>query len=423
MEQFVIKGGKPLYGTVRVQGAKNSALPILAAALLAGGVHEIRDVPRLSDIFVMGEILKALGVKVKKDGNTVGLETTTLKSSCIPEVLMRQMRSSIFLMGPLLSRLQEVSLTRPGGCDIGARPIDLHLKGLASLGATVEEKDGVIHCFARKLTGADIFLELPSVGATENIMMAAVRAEGTTVIRNAAREPEIVDLQRFLNRMGADVQGAGSRIIRIRGVKQLQPVSYEVIPDRIAAGTLVVATAMTGGEVLLTHVVKEHMESTLSLIEKTGAELRSEGDALWVRGPSQLQAVGNVVTKPYPGFPTDMQPQMMALLSLAKGENSIFESVFEGRFKHVQELIRMGADLSTVENRVEIRGVPQLMGHTVEATDLRAGAALVVAGLAASGTTLVKGLSHIDRGYEGLDTTLLQLGGQIQRCSSRVASG
>ncbi len=322
MEQFVIKGGKPLYGTLRVQGAKNSALPILAATLMAGGFHEIRDVPRLSDIDVMDRILRALGVKARWDGNHVKLETSTLKTTRIPEVLMQQMRSSIFLMGPLLARTGEVIVTRPGGCAIGARPIDLHLKGLRLLGAEIQEDQGHIRCSARKLTGADIHLDLPSVGATENIMMAAACAEGETVIRNAAREPEIVDLQRFLNRMGADVHGAGTGQVVIHGVRQLHPVSYEIIPDRIVAGTLAVAAVVTGGEILLTHVIPDHMRSTLQLLERAGAQLKSEGDALWIRGGARLKAVGEVVTEPYPGFPTDMQPQIVVLLSLTQGKSN-----------------------------------------------------------------------------------------------------
>ncbi|SFS50088.1 UDP-N-acetylglucosamine 1-carboxyvinyltransferase [Marininema halotolerans] len=422
MEQYVIKGGKPLYGTVRVQGAKNSALPILAATLLVEGIHEIRDVPHLSDIDVMGRILKALGVRMRWDGNNIKLETSTIKTSRIPESLMRQMRSSIFLMGPMLSRLHEVIITPPGGCAIGARPIDLHLKGLSLLGAKIEEGDGFIRCTATKLRGADIHLDLPSVGATENIMMAAVRAEGITVIRNAAREPEIADLESFLNRMGADVSGAGTPTVVIRGVPRLHSVSYEVIPDRIVAGTLAAAAAMTGGEILLTHVVMDHMGSTLELLERTGAILKFEGDSLWVKGSSQLKAVGNVVTGPYPGFPTDMQPQLMALLSVTAGSSNISERIFDGRFKHVKELVRMGAKLHPLKNSVEIEGVSHLHGATVQATDLRAGAALVIAGLAAHGTTRVLGLHHIDRGYDHLDRTLLQLGGQIQRWSGKVAS-
>ncbi|GGA32638.1 UDP-N-acetylglucosamine 1-carboxyvinyltransferase [Kroppenstedtia guangzhouensis] len=422
MEQFVIKGGKPLYGTIRVQGAKNSALPILAATLLAGGFHEIRDVPRLSDIDVMDRILRALGVKSRWDGNHVKLETSTLKTTRIPEALMQQMRSSIFLMGPLLARTGEVIVTRPGGCAIGARPIDLHLKGLRLLGAEIQEDQGNIRCSAGKLTGADIHLDLPSVGATENIMMAAVCAEGETVIRNAAREPEIVDLQRFLNRMGADVHGAGTDKVVIRGVRQLHPVSYEIIPDRIVAGTLAVASVVTGGEILLTHVIPAHMRSTLHLLERAGAQLKSEGDALWIRGGARLKAVGEVVTEPYPGFPTDMQPQIVVLLSLTQGKSKLSEKIFNGRLNHVHELIRMGADLTARDNQVEIRGVPYLSGAVVEATDLRAGAALVTAGLAARGTTHVHGLNHIDRGYERLDATLQLLGGQIQRYHGKVAS-
>ncbi|MFC4076528.1 UDP-N-acetylglucosamine 1-carboxyvinyltransferase [Salinithrix halophila] len=422
MEQFVIKGGKPLYGTVRVQGAKNSALPILAATLLVEGIHEIRDVPHLSDTDVMSQILQALGVKMRWDGNNVKLETSSIKTARIPEFLMRQMRSSIFLMGPLLSRLQEVIISRPGGCAIGARPIDLHLKGLSLLGAEIEEGDGFIRCSASRLTGAEVRLDLPSVGATENIMMAAVRAEGETVIKNAAREPEISDLERFLNLMGADVHGAGTDTIVIRGVQRLTPVSYEVIPDRIVAGTLAAAAVMTGGEVLLTHVIREHMQSTLNLLERAGATLKHEGDVLWVKGTSRLRGVGEVVTEPYPGFPTDMQPQVMALLSVTDGQSVISERVFDGRFKHVHELARMGADLVPRAHSVEIRGVPRLTGATVQATDLRAGAALVIAGLAAHGTTRVLGLNHIDRGYERLDRTLLQLGGQIQRWTGKIAS-
>ncbi|SMO47989.1 UDP-N-acetylglucosamine 1-carboxyvinyltransferase [Melghirimyces algeriensis] len=422
MEQFVIKGGKPLYGTVRVQGAKNSALPILAATLLVGGIHEIQDVPRLSDIDVMNRILKALGVKLRWEGNSIKLETSAIKTTRIPEALMRQMRSSIFLMGPLLARTGEVTVSRPGGCAIGARPIDLHLKGLRLLGAEIREADGNIYCSAGKLTGTEIDLDLPSVGATENIMMAAVLAEGVTVIRNAAREPEIVDLQRFLNRMGADVHGAGTGVITIRGVKHLHPVSYGIIPDRIVAGTLTIAAVVTGGEVLLTHVVPDHMKSTLDLLEQIGVELKNEGDALWVQSTPQLKSVSNVVTEPYPGFPTDMQPQMMVLLSLTQGESVISEQIFDGRLKHVHELIRMGADLTPENNQVNIRGVPYLTGAAVEATDLRAGAALVIAGLAARGTTHISGLNHIDRGYERLDQTFLRLGAQIQRYTGKVAS-
>jgi len=417
LEQFVIEGEKPLYGAVRIHGAKNAALPILAATLLTGGIHEIYDVPRLKDIEVMGRILGALGTRFSRTGARIQVDTSTLRTCHIPDVLMRQMRSSIFLMGPLLSRLGEVSVTRPGGCAIGNRPIDLHLYGLQSLGAHIEEKDGLIRCSARKLTGTTIDFKTPSVGATENVMMAAVKAEGTTVIRNAAREPEIVDLQSFLNRMGADVQGAGTDTIIIRGVEKLHPVSHEIIPDRIVAGTLAVAAAAAGGDVTLTNTIPDHLRYTLELLEKAGVTVIPEGDAIRIKAGDRLRAVGRIETQPYPGFPTDMQPQMMALLCLAEGTSVITERIFDARLKHVGELSRMGADLTVDGNSVWIRGVPYLTGADVEATDLRAGAALVVAGLTARGITRVGGVQHIDRGYEGLEEILRSLGGRIYRDS------
>ena len=417
MEQFVIEGEKPLYGTVRIHGAKNAALPILAATLLSGGIHEIHDVPRLKDIEVMGRILGALGSRFSRTGTRIQVDASTLRTCHIPDVLMRRMRSSIFLMGPLLSRLGEVSVTRPGGCAIGSRPIDLHLYGLQSLGAHIEEKDGLIRCSARKLTGTTIHFKTPSVGATENVMLAAVRAEGTTVIRNAAREPEIVDLQAFLNRMGADVRGAGTDTIVIRGVRELRPASHEIIPDRIVAGTLAVAAAAAGGEVTLTNTIPDHLRCTLNLLKRAGVSVSSEGDAIRVRSEGRHRAVGRIETQPYPGFPTDMQPQMMAFLCLAEGTSVICERIFDARLKHVGELVRMGADLTVDGNTVWIRGVPHLTGADVEATDLRAGAALVVAGLAARGITRVGGVQHIDRGYEGLEEILRSLGGRIYRNS------
>lgn len=415
MEQFVIEGGKPLYGTVRIHGAKNAALPILAATILTGGIHEIYDVPRLKDIEVMGCILGALGTRFSRTGTRIQVDTSTLRTGHIPDVLMRQMRSSIFLMGPLLSRLGEVSVTRPGGCAIGSRPIDLHLYGLRSLGAHIEEKDGLIRCTARKLTGATIRFKIPSVGATENVMLAAVKAEGTTVIRNAAREPEIVDLQSFLNRMGADVQGAGTDTIIIRGVRELHPATHEIIPDRIVAGTLAVAAAAAGGEVTLTNTIPDHLRCTLHLLEKAGVNVSPEGDAIRIKSDGRYRAVGRIETRPHPGFPTDMQPQMMAFLCRAEGSSVICERIFDARLKHVGELTRMGADLTVEGNTVLIRGVPYLTGADVEATDLRAGAALVIAGLTARGITRVGGVQHIDRGYEGLEEILRSLGGRIYR--------
>ncbi|MBA4494244.1 UDP-N-acetylglucosamine 1-carboxyvinyltransferase [Paenactinomyces guangxiensis] len=415
MEHFVIKGGKPLSGSVRVQGAKNAALPILAATVLTEGVHEISDVPDLTDIAAMCSILEALGAKIKRTGTTIQVDTYSIQNTHIPDELMSQMRSSIFLMGPLLARLQQVSVTRPGGCAIGSRPIDIHLKGLARLGATIIEDDGVIHCSTSQLTGTEVQLDFPSVGATENVMMAAVLAEGQTIITNAAREPEIIDLQNFLNKMGAKIQGAGSSVILIKGVKKLKPVSHQIIPDRIVAGTLVAAVGATAGEAILEHVIPEHLSSVLGHLKRTGLQIEAEPGRLWVRGPARLKALEHVMTEPYPGFPTDMQPQMLTLLSLAEGTSRLTEKIFESRLKHVRELVRMGADLQVNSHMVIIHGVSKLSGTHVSATDLRAGAALAMAGLAAEGTTILSGVKHIDRGYAQLEKVFRQLGGEISR--------
>ncbi|SEN08640.1 UDP-N-acetylglucosamine 1-carboxyvinyltransferase [Lihuaxuella thermophila] len=415
MEHFVIKGGKPLSGSVRVQGAKNAALPIMAATVLSGGKHEIDGVPDLTDISTMCKILEALGAKIRRTGTKMEVNTNSIQISHIPDDLMSRMRSSIFLMGPLLARLNRVSVTRPGGCAIGNRPIDIHLKGLTKLGAEIREEDGVIHCSASHLTGAEVVLDFPSVGATENVMMAAVLAKGKTTIINAAREPEIIDLQNFLNQMGANIQGAGSSVIVIHGVRELRSISYQIIPDRIVAGTLVAAAAATGGEMVLEHVVPEHLTSVLELLKRAGLQMEIERERLWVRASRRLKALDHVVTEPYPGFPTDMQPQMMASLSLAEGTSRLSEQIFESRLKHVPELRRMGADLHIEDNTVIIRGLPKLCGAVVTATDLRAGAALAIAGLAAEGTTIVKGIEHIDRGYYQLENVFSQLGADITR--------
>lgn len=415
MEHFVIKGGKPLSGTVRVQGAKNAALPILAATVLSGGKHEIEGVPDLTDITTMCRILEALGAKIQRAGTKIQVNTNFIRNSHIPDDLMSQMRSSIFLMGPLLARLNRVSVTRPGGCAIGNRPIDIHLSGLAKLGAEVVEKDGVIQCSASRLTGTEIELDFPSVGATENVMMAAVLAKGKTTIINAAREPEIIDLQNFLNQMGARIEGAGSSVIVIQGVKELRAITYRIIPDRIVAGTFVAAAGATAGEIVLEDVVPEHLTSVLEHLKRAGLQMEIEQERIWVRAPNRLKALDHVVTEPYPGFPTDMQPQMMALLSLAEGTSRLSEKIFESRFKHVPELMRMGADLQIENNTVIIRGLSKLFGALVTASDLRAGAALAIAGLAAEGTTIIRGIEHIDRGYHRLENLFRQLGAEITR--------
>ncbi|MCS1350626.1 UDP-N-acetylglucosamine 1-carboxyvinyltransferase [Mechercharimyces sp. CAU 1602] len=420
MTHFNIEGGYPLVGTIRIQGAKNAALPILAATVLAEGVYEIRDVPRLSDIEVMIDILEALGARITRIGHTIWVNTFHLNTSHIPHDLMRKMRSSIFLMGPLLSRLQEVCISRPGGCAIGARPIDLHLKGLQLLGSEIDERDGHILCRATMLQGAELTLEMPSVGATENLMMAAVKAEGTTVIRGAAREPEIVDLQSFLNNMGADIEGAGTNTIVVRGVKTLSPTSHTIIPDRIVAGTLMAAAAATQGEITLQHAIAAHLDSFIQHLKETGTKIEYDEHTIWLRGLPQMSAVRRVATAPYPGFPTDLQPQMMVLLSLAQGSSLITESIFDARLKHVDELKKMGAHMIAEQNSVRIRGVPQLYGAHVYATDLRAGAALVIAGLCAEGRTKVEGISHIDRGYERLEEVFCQLGGKVDRSVAKI---
>ncbi|MNH96157.1 UDP-N-acetylglucosamine 1-carboxyvinyltransferase 1 [compost metagenome] len=415
MEKLVIEGGRPLSGAIKIHGAKNAALPILAACIMASGTHTLHNVPNLLDIEVMLQILRALGCKADRQGETVNVHSSKANSSYIPEELMGQMRSSIFLMGPLLARFGSVTVYQPGGCAIGERKIDLHLRGLEALGAKIEEKGNMIVCTADVLTGTEIVLDFPSVGATENIMMAAVKAEGVTTIFNAAREPEIQDLQNFLNTMGADIIGAGTDTITIRGVKTLAPSEYNIIPDRIVAGTILVAAAATRGTITLERVNPSHLTSVIHVLRRAGVQILVNDDIIHVSCPTRPKAVERIVTSPHPSFPTDLQSQIMVLLSLADGLSIIKETIFEGRFKHVDELSRMGADIRVDLNSAFIRGVPRLYGATVEATDLRAGAALVIAGLAAHGTTIVEQVHHIDRGYDRIEHMLSRLGAVIYR--------
>lgn len=415
MEKLVIQGGRPLSGSVNVHGSKNAALPILAASVLAQGRHVIGNVPDLSDIRVMIDILNALGCKSHYEQGCVIVDSATIHSSHIPEALMRQMRSSIFLAGPLLARFGRAEIYQPGGCAIGERKIDLHLKGLHALGAQIEQSTNGIVCRASRLKGADIFLDFPSVGATENIMMAAVKAEGITRIFNAAREPEIQDLQGFLNGMGACVIGAGTDTITIHGVDHLQACQYEVIPDRIVAGTLLIAAAATHGSITLKDSCPTHLTALMHVLKQVGAHISVDGDSIHLQSYDRIRTIERIVTAPYPSFPTDLQSQIMVLLSLSDGLSIIKETIFEGRFKHVDELLRMGADIRVDFNSAYIRGVPRLYGATVEATDLRAGAALVIAGLTATGTTIVEQPHHIDRGYDRIEVMLGALGAQIQR--------
>jgi len=427
LDTLVIEGGRPLSGTIAVQGAKNAALPILAAGMLVEGTVIIDQVPNLLDIDVMLDILRSLGCRAEQIGQSVVLDTTSANSAHIPESLMGQMRSSIFLMGPLLARFGEVEVYQPGGCAIGERKIDLHLLGLRMLGAEIREDGNRIICRARKLTGTDIHLDFPSVGATENLMMAAVLADGVTTITNAAREPEIEDLQHFLNGMGARVSGAGTGTIRIEGVKRLVPCRYRIIPDRIVTGTLMIAAAATRGQVTLKGTNPSHLTSLIHVLRRAGVQVAAEGDIIRVGGVIRPKAVERIVTSPYPAFPTDLQAQLMVLLALADGVSVVKEMIFEGRFKHVDELVRMGADIRVDLNSAIIRGVPRLYGTTVEATDLRAGAALVIAGLAAQGKTVIEQVYHIDRGYERIEAMFASLGARIMRYaavpSNRVIPG
>jgi len=412
--KFVIMGGARLAGEVSVNGAKNSVLPIMAATLLAEGRSVIRGVPRLRDVAVMKEVLECLGAKVNFEDNVLEVDTSSLTSCEVPPALTRKLRASNLVMGALLARMGKANVAYPGGCAIGSRPMDLHLKGLQLLGAKIEEKGGFIQASNSKPVGADVHLDFPSVGATENLMLAATLAAGKTIIRNAAKEPEITDLQNFLNKMGARIKGAGIGTIIVEGVKRLNGAEHEVIPDRIEAATLMVAAAITGGDVNIANVIPEHVESVIAKLKEAGVKVIALDDRIRISVDGPIRAV-NVRTLPYPGFPTDMQPQMMAFLSIAEGTSIITETIFENRFKHAAELKRMGADI-TVEGRAAvIKGVPKLSGAFVEATDLRAGAALVLAGLAADDITVVENIDYIDRGYENIEGKLKALGAKIIR--------
>ncbi|HPU36083.1 MAG TPA: UDP-N-acetylglucosamine 1-carboxyvinyltransferase [Bacillota bacterium] len=416
MQKFVIVGGNRLKGTIRTSGSKNATLPILAASILNAGKSTIYEVPQLRDVSVMKDVLTYLGAKIVSDRNTIEIDTSNIQSVEISEELMRRMRASNLVLGSLLGRFGRVKISYPGGCQIGSRPMNLHLKGLQALGATIQEKFGYITAEAKKLRGTDIHLDLPSVGATENIMMSAVLAEGVTVIRNAAKEPEIVDLQNFLNKMGARVKGAGTDTIKIEGVRprELIPAVHTVIPDRIEAGTHMVAAAITGGEVTVTNVIPEHLEPLIAKLREAGVSITVGDDYVKVQGNGRVKAV-DIKTMHYPGFPTDMQPQMMALLSLAEGTSVITETIFENRFKHVAELRRMGADIKVEGQSAIIKGVEKLSGAYLEASDLRAGASLVLAALAAEDGTVLENVHHIDRGYERLEVKYNSLGARIIR--------
>lgn len=414
MDRIIIKGGRPLMGAVRVSGAKNAVLPIIAATLLCRGECVIQDVPRLKDVQVMLAVLEHLGATVSWEGDVLRVDTSVISSNEVSEELMREMRASNLFLGPLLGRFGRARISHPGGCNIGSRPMDLHLKGIQMLGAQITEHAGYIMAEAPDLVGRDVHLDFPSVGATENIMMAAVFARGTTQIHNAAKEPEIVDLQNFLNGAGASIKGAGTGTIRIEGVGRLGDCRHQVIPDRIEAGTHLVAGAITGGDVTVTNVIPEHVEPVIAKLREAGVEVTVMDDTVRVRARGRAQAV-DIKTMPYPGFPTDMQAPFLAFLCLCEGTSVVHETIFEDRFKHVPELRRMGASVKIEGQTAIVRGVARLSGATVQATDLRAGAALVLAGLAGENTTVIKEPLHIDRGYEDLVGKYQKLGAMIAR--------
>ena len=415
MEALVIQGGKRLEGTLRVDGAKNAALPILAASVLTEDAVQLHHVPDILDVRRMTDILRMLGCEVAWYDHDVTVRAGSMNSSEMPDELSKQIRSSIFLLGPILSRFRRATVTYPGGCEIGLRPIDLHLSGLRALGVDVREEGGVIHCDGSYMHAGEVHLDYPSVGATENVIMAAVCLPGTTIIHNAAREPEIVDLCRFLKSMGGCICGAGSAVIQVEGVKRLHGAEYAPMADRIVAGTILCAGAITGGSVELLGAPVDDMHAITAKLREMGCKLHEEGDTICLEAPARLIAFPILQTQPHPGFPTDMQAQMLALLCASEGTGVVVENVFENRFTHAGDLNRMGARIICSGRTAIVHGVKSLTGARVSARDLRGGAALVLAGLKARGETIVERAELIDRGYERLEHQLSCLGADIQR--------
>ena len=418
MSRYIIEGGNPLEGSIDVKAAKNSVLPLLAACILTEDKVTLRNCPDISDITNMLKIMINIGCVVEWDdmGN-ITVDSSDIYCGEVPCVLAKELRSSIFLMGPMLSRVKKAKISYPGGCEIGMRPIDIHLSGLRELNIDINEEYGYLDCDASKAEAAQIVLDLPSVGATENLMMASVFLEGKTVLRNCAKEPEIADLQNFLNLMGAKISGAGSSVIVIEGVKKLHGVEYTPIPDRIIAGTYIIAAAMCSGNVELRGVVPEHIYSLIAKLSKTACKIYCKNDKIIVKSKGRLRSLDRIDTMYYPGFPTDMQTQMLALQTISKGTSVIVENIFETRYKTVPEFKKMGADITVRDRTAIVRGVSRLKGAEVCATDLRGGASLVLAGLAAEGITEVKDIYHIDRGYEDMSRVLAELGAKIERSS------
>ena len=415
MEKLVIKGGRPLHGRVRVSSAKNAVLPIIVATLLPDSPATIIDAPNLEDVRTISSVIEYLGGSVIHKGNEMIFDTSMITKTEASYDLMSRMRASFLVMGPLLAKKRHAKIALPGGCMIGSRPIDLHLKAFEAMGAEITIGNGFVEALAPNgLKGATIYLDFPSVGATENILMAAVLAEGKTIIENAAEEPEIVDLVTFLSSMGANIKGAGTNVIRIEGVKHLYGASHTVIPDRIEAGTFIIAAAMVGGDVVIENVLTEHLKPLLAKLSEAGVVVEKEIDSVHIISQGRIKSA-DIKTLPYPGFPSDLQAQFMAMMTVGDGVSTITETVFENRFMHVGELCRMGADIRVEGRKAIVHGVPFLQGAFVRATDLRAGAALVLAGLAAHGVTEIGDLHHIDRGYDHLVEKLRGLGADIVR--------
>jgi len=412
MISYIVEGGKRLEGEVSISGSKNASLPIIAASILSGKTTTLYNVPNICDTKITLEILKILGCKVKIKNGKITIDSKDMKCYEIPEELMRKMRSSVVLAGAILARFNKATFSYPGGCEIGARPIDLHLKAFESLGIKIEENAGFIKCTCDKIIGSNIHLDFPSVGATENAILASVFAEGTTTIENAAMEPEIIDMQNMLNKMGANISGAGTNIVKVIGVKNLKDVSYRVMPDRIEAGTILCSAAITGGKVKIKNVMPEHLTPILYKLEECDCKIKIDKNEILLEAPKKLKSV-DIKTMPYPGFPTDMQSIFAGMLTVAKGTSIVVENIFENRYKYVQELKRMGAKITVEGKTAVIKGVRKLSGTSVKATDLRGAATMVLAGLVAKGKTNIDGIEYLLRGYENLDKKLNCLGAKI----------
>lgn len=414
MKTIVIKGGKRLKGEVSISGAKNAALPIIAAGLLSSGVHLISNVPDLADVKTLGRILENMGVSFTMNDHVVSLDSSGLSLPEAPYDLVRTMRASVLVLGPLVARTGKARVSLPGGCAIGARPINLHLMGLEKMGAAITIEHGYVIAKAKRLRGSHIYFDTITVTGTENLMMAATLAKGETILENAAREPEVVDLANALISMGAKIEGAGTDVIRIRGVDELATMNYTVMPDRIEAGTFVIAAAITNGRVTIKNCQPMHMDAVLSKVREAGTEIETKETTIHVSGSRRIRPT-DIKTLPYPGFPTDMQAQFMSLMTLSEGTSVIHETIFENRFTHVAELRRLGADIQTEGRSAIVKGVDRLLGAPVMATDLRASASLILAGLAAEGETIVSRIYHLDRGYEYIEKKLSALGADIKR--------